>query len=400
MYVGLDIGTSGVKAVLFSETGEMQQRACREYPVHGTGTQIELYPQQVCDAVLDALRELADAHCEIQAIGISSLGEACILLDQDGGVLGNAILPGDRRGAEYLPNIQNHEHEILNITGLPLNSTYSLLKLMWIRQYAPELYARTKRVMLFGDYIGFVLTGETGISRSLASRTMAFDVRTMQFSTSVCSTFAFDPALFSPPVASTQKIGSLLPEIAQRVGLPAGIAIYAGGHDQPCAAIGAGAYQKGDASDSIGTSECITAVLGKEKLTASYMKETNFPCEPFVVDGVYNTMAFTHTAGRLLQWFTRHVMRIGVDESLHDLDLQCKKSPSGLLVLPHFSGAGTPTMDHLSVGAIVGLHLHTTALDIYQAIMESVSFEMKLNLERLLQNGINIERIYYCENFY
>lgn len=394
MYIGLDIGTSGVKAVLFSETGKIIKRACREYPVHGEGEQIELFPQEVTGAVLGALRELSSARHEIRAIGISSLGEACVLLGQDATVLRGAILPGDKRGAEYLSRIRQYENEIIKMTGLPLNATYTLLKLMWVREHEPGLYKKTKRVMLFGDYIAYMLTGEAGISYSLASRTMAFDIHSMKFSSSLFGFFGIDPVLFSSPVSPEGKIGGLLPEIARRTGLPAGTAVYAGGHDQPCAAIGAGAFQKGEASDSIGTSECITAVLGEEKLEPSFIKNTNFPCEPFLTGGIYNTMAFTHTAGRLLKWFTENVMRTGKTESYHSLDLKCKETPSGLLVLPHFSGAGTPTMDHMSVGAVVGLNLHTTAFDIYQAIMESVSYEMKINLDRLFQNGIKLNRIY------
>ena len=394
MYIGLDIGTSGVKAVLFSETGEMIKRACREYPVRGEGQQLELCPQEVCGAVIDALRGLSGMRCEIRAIGISSLGEACVLLDKDGKVLRNAILPGDKRGAEYLPEIKKNENEIIRTTGLPLNATYSLLKLLWVREHEPGLYEKTKRVLRVGDYIAYMLTGEACISFSLASRTLAFDIHKMKFPSSLFGCSGIDPALFSSPVNPEGKIGGLLPEIARRTGLPSGTPVYAGGHDQPCAAIGAGAFYKGEAADSIGTSECITAVLGEEKLEPDFIKDTNFPCEPFLVNGMFNTIAFTHTAGRLLKWFTESVMQAGEKESFHALDLQCKESPSGLLVLPHFSGAGTPTMDHLSVGAVVGLNLHSSAIDIYQAIMESVSYEMKTNLDRLSQNGIKLHRIY------
>lgn len=194
--------------------------------------------------------------------------------------------------------------------------------------------------MLFGDYIAYMLTGEACISFSLASRTLAFDIHKMKFPSSLFGCSGIDPALFSSPVNPERKIGGLLPEIARRTGLPSGTPVYAGGHDQPCAAIGAGAFYKGEAADSIGTSECITAVLGEEKLEPDFIKDTNFPCEPFLVNDMFNTIAFTHTAGRLLKWFTESVMQAGEKESFHALDLQCKESPSGLMVLPHFSGAG------------------------------------------------------------
>lgn len=393
MYIGLDIGTSSVKAALFTEAGIMKKRVCREYPVRGEAEQIELCPQEVWEAVLDALSEIAGEQDEVRAIGISSLGEACVLLDGGGKVLRNAILPGDKRGAEYLPELQKHQAKIVEITGLPLNSTYSLCKLMWVRDHEPQVFERTKRVMLFGDYIAYRLTGEACISYSLASRTMAFDIHERKFSSEICGLFGMDSGLFSTPVEPDGKIGRLLSEVARQTGLSSQTAVFAGGHDQPCAAVGAGALVQGEAVDTIGTSECITSVLGTEKLTPALIQETNFPCEPFLLDKCFNSMAFTHTAGRLLKWFAEEILS-GAMGGFRELDLQCRKSPSGLLVLPHFSGAGTPTMDHCSVGAIVGLGLHTSTVDIYQAIMESVSFEMKINLDRLGQNGLRLKRIY------
>lgn len=394
MYIGLDIGTSGVKAVLFSETGEMRARSVREYPVRGEGGNIELSPDEVCAAAFSALCEVSAVHKDIRAIGISSLGEACILLDEDGTPLRNAILPGDVRGAEYLPLLMQQQDELAAITGLPVNATYSLCKLLWVRDHEPAVFEKTKHVMLFGDYIAYRLTGEAGIPYSLVSRTLLFDIHMMKFPSSFFGFHGLSPALFSPPVSAEEKTGAVHPQAAKLTGLPVGTAVFAGGHDQPCAAMGAGALTAGEAVDSVGTSECITPVIGETGFDAKFIKETNLACEPFLQTGVYNTMAYTHTAGRLLKWYACDILGRSGDNVFHELDGMCGKDPTGLLVLPHFSGSGTPYMDHLSTGAVVGLNLHTKPADLYQAMMESVSYEMKINLELLEENGIGLKKIF------
>jgi xylulokinase len=130
--------------------------------------------------------------------------------------------------------------------------------------------------------------------------------------------------------------------------------------------------------------------LGTALLDPEFIKKTNFPAEPFLVDGNYNTMAYTHTAGRLLEWYVQGILK---EKNYAEFDRYCKKEPTGLLILPHFAGAGTPTMDHLSTGAIVGLNLHTDRVAVYQALMENITYEMKLNLDLLAENGIALREL-------
>jgi xylulokinase len=391
MYIGLDAGTSGVKAVLFAPGGAALCRSARNYPIAGTGADLELSPEAVFSAVMETLMEIAATGNEVKAVGISSLGEACVFLDREGRVLRNTILPGDKRGAEFLDGLSGSRADrIAGITGLPLNATYTAFKLLWVQKYEPELYAKIAAVMLYGDYIAWRLTGAKGIGYSLASRTMLFDNKTCAFSGEIFDSLGIDRNLFSPPARADALVGTLRPEIARAANLPPSVKVFAGGHDQPCAAAGAGCFLPGQAVDSMGSSECITPVLGASFLDPAFIKKTNFPAEPFLVDGNYNTMAYTHTAGRLLEWYVQGILN---KNDYAGFDRRCKKEPTGLLVLPHFAGAGTPTMDHLSTGAIVGLNLHTDSIAIYQALMENITYEMKLNLDLLAENGIALEEI-------
>jgi xylulokinase len=397
VYIGLDLGTSGVKAVLFSPDGLELRRSARTYPLTGKGERLELSPADVFNAVIAVLGEIAAGGKEIRGIGLSSLGEACVFLDKKGALLRDTILPGDRRGAEYAEREaeKNRDYRIETLTGAPVNSTYTLFKLLWVKNHEPEIYEKLDRVMLYGDYIAWRLTGGRGISHSLASRTLAFDVRRGIFSDEILGPHGIDRGLFSSPVPGDAPVGRLLPEIAAATGLDGAVKVYAGGHDQVCAALGSGCVEAGQAADSMGSSECITPVLGALAgsglpLEPAFIRRTNFPLEPFIIPGTYNSMAYTHTAGRLLEWYVKDILK---RSSYAELDRSCGSGPTGLMILPHFAGAGTPTMDHRSVGAIVGLNIHTKDTDIYQALMENINYEMKQNLELLKGNGIPVREI-------
>lgn len=390
MYIGLDVGTSSVKGVLFSRQGQPLDEASQSYPIQGRKNELELDPLQVRDAALSVLAQIGARHgSSVRAIGISSLGEAAVLLGAADEPLANAILPGDRRGTDEAEQFARRD-DLIRRTGLPVSATYTVSKLLWIAGHQPERYEKIRHVMLFGDYIAFCLTGERGIARSLASRTFAYDIETGTF---FAPTPEIDSHWFSQPMDADQRVGELSAAVSRRTGLPAGIPVFAGGHDQPCAAVGVGAVAPGTASDSIGTSECITVHLGTRRLDAPQIRASNFACQPFLVAGNYDTMAYTHTAGRLVEWYLRTLLQNRDRSPYQQFNDACQDSPTGILVLPHFSGSGTPYMDPDSTGAVIGLNLHTGPGELYQAILESVCYEMRLNLQLLEQSGIDCRHI-------
>lgn len=390
MYIGLDVGTSSVKGVLFSQSGQPLDEASQSYPIQGGKNELELDPLQVQDAVLAVLSQIGKrSGGAVRAIGISSLGEAAVLLGRDDRPLANAILPGDRRGTDEAEAFAGRD-DLIQRTGLPVSATYTVSKLLWICRHQPDLYEKIHHVMLFGDYIAFCLTGERGIARSLASRTFAYDIELGRFFSPAQE---IDEDWFSHPLDADQKVGRLRDQVALETGLPPGIPVFAGGHDQPCAAVGVGAVIPGTASDSIGTSECIAVNLGRSRLSAQQICQTNFACEPFMVAGYYNTMAYTHTAGRLVEWYLRTLLQNREEGAYQQFNDGCQDSPTGILVLPHFSGSGTPYMDPASTGAIIGLDLRSGPGELYQAILESICYEMRINLQLLQKGGIQCNRI-------
>jgi xylulokinase len=203
-----------------------------------------------------------------------------------------------------------------------------------------------------------------------------------------------DDDLFSKVISSGTSIGRISEEIAAELGLPKSLILAIGGHDQPCAALGAGVINDGMALISTGSTEGITLIL--PKILSKYnLEESNFPREPFVINGVYNTLAYNHTAGFLLNWFietfTSKVPEEAKDTKVFKyFDSMCPEPPTRVFILPHFSGSGTPHMDVRSKGAIIGLNLATSKYEIYKAFLEGMTYELAYNLEFLNRLGVQI----------
>lgn len=394
MFGGLDIGTTGCKLTVFSRTAEYLGRVYEDYPATRTTHEHELEPKAVWQAVQKVLKNAATLFPGIEGIGITSFGESFVLLDENDEPLRNIMLYTDPRGeAECESLCQKLGRERLSyITGLNPHAMYSLPKLMWIKENRPEAFERAKRVCLMEDYIAYMLTGEAAIDYSLASRTLAFDIRNLTWSEGVFSAAGIDCKLFSKPVPTGTALGSIKKELSKALGLKQGVLIVACGHDQVAAAVGSGVFDAGYAVDGAGTVECITPVFEGipegDGLIQGY-----YAIVPYVEPGKYVCYAFSYTGGALVQWYADNLAgfaRAKAKEKGASVfeELDGAALPTGLLVLPHFAGAATPYMDYGSKGAIVGLTVSSTQQDIFAGIMEGVCYEMALNTKRLNEAGV------------
>lgn len=284
-------------------------------------------------------------------------------------------------------------------TGLNPSPMYSISKLMWLKEHKHELFKKCKSICLFEDYIVYMLSGIRQIDYSLASRTMAFDINSLQWNELILEYANIDKNLFSNIVAIGSTAGNIRKELAVELGISEEAIIVSGCHDQIAAAIGTGVYKTGMAVDGTGTVECITPVFDSN-IECQKLYEGSYAIVPFL-DNKYVTYAFSFTGGALLKWYrdklafreVEAARSIGVNA--YDLfnDQVDDSKPSGLLILPHFAGAATSYMDSESKGAIIGLTSDTTSSDIYQGLMEGVTYEMYLNMKRLSDAGIEIEKI-------
>ena len=402
-YLGLDIGTTTCKATVMGQDGSVISSAQAEYDlIMPKPGHIELNADLIWDNVKAVLKRAVSASPEpVAAIATASFGEAFVPMDADGKVLGNSIIFSDIRGTEEVNDIlgQFSEAEIYGIAGVPINTIYSLNKLLWLKKNDKQLYNKAKMFPLYCDYIAYRLSGERKLDYSLASRTMMLDYRTRAWSDSILGAFDIDRRKLSEPVPSGSVVGTVLPSVAAELGLPSSVMLVAGGHDQICAALGAGVLQRGDSVDGIGPVECLPVML-RDHDNLDVMRQNNFCIEPYAVPGEYVTLGFSNTAGAVLKWYRntleqeryRAAAQSGAD-IYAIMESECPDGPSDLLLLPHFAGSGTPYMDPNSSGALLGLKLSTTKGEIYKACLEGISFEMMLNAELLEQCGTRVESI-------
>ena len=296
------------------------------------------------------------------------------------------------------------EMRIAKITGLRPHEMYSLPKLMWMKANKPEIYAAAKHIFLMEDYVVYHLTGVAQIDYSLATRTMALDIKNLCWSQEMFDAAGIDVKLMSKPVPTGTPAGHLTAKAAEAVGLPEGVTIVSISHDQVAAAVGAGAFDGDVAVDGAGTVECLTPVYD-EMPDIVEMYKGYFSVVPYVIPGKYVAYAFSYTGGALIDWcvsgFARDEKKaaqtqgISVNELLEARYRQEHgDAPTGLLVLPHFAGAATPYMDTGARGAILGLTTDTGLPQLYRGCMEGVAYEMALNARALKSSGVHYKKLH------
>ncbi len=402
---GLDIGTTGCKCTVFDADGVCLGKAYRDYPVKRAVNGHEVDVAVIMDGVHEVLAQMAAQYPDIGGVGVTSFGETFVLTDKAGQALHTAMLYTDPRGRAECSRLKERigERKITEITGLRPHEMYSVSKLMWIKDNCPDIYRKAAYVFLMEDYVIYHLTGRRQIDYSLATRTMAFDIRRLDWSQEILKAAGIEPEKLSEPVPTGTDAGRILPEAARRTGLSLETRIVSVSHDQVAAAVGAGAFDGDVAVDGAGTVECVTPVFDSIP-DIDVMYNGYFSIVPYVIPGKYVDYAFSYTGGALLQWCIDTLAKkerelakgagISVNEYLERQYRGEKNAPTDLLVLPHLAGAATPYMDTGSKGAILGLTAATTTADIYRACMEGVVYEMYLNVKALQGSGIHFTKMH------
>ncbi|MCX7825342.1 MAG: FGGY family carbohydrate kinase [Verrucomicrobiae bacterium] len=401
--LGCDVGTTGTKAVVFDENGNILSSAYREYrlltPQRGWA---ELDPQEVGDSVEAVLGEAAKKSPQpVQSIALSALGEAITPLDANGKPLDNTVLSMDSRATAQTKML--HEQfgakRFFETTGHPLHPMHTISKLIWWRENKPDVFRHAARFLGWQEIPAMRLGVPAKVDYSLASRLGLFDIRKKQWSEPLLALAGVDLKQLPEAVPSGAVVGEIPASVCQRLGLAKGCVFVAGGHDQPCAALGAGVVRPGLAVDGMGTVECIT-VAYDHPVTDENMLGGNLCCMPHTVDGMYASLAFSFVGGSLLRWFRDNFAdteraeaeRAGRDvyDVLVDRAMTAQHPP---FIVPHFFGTGTPYLDSHSKGIIVGLTLGTKREDIVRGILEGVAFEMRVNLEILAKAGVPLDEL-------
>ncbi|MGA2977215.1 MAG: FGGY family carbohydrate kinase [Spirochaetia bacterium] len=403
-FLGLDVGTTGCKAVAVNSEGRVIAQSYHDYPlVSPKPGWSELDSTRLWTSIKEVIAQTSRqaGSDPIKAMSISSQGEAVAPVGRDGATLGNFIVTFDSRTEAQCGWWEKGlgRKALFDVTGMPLHPMYSINKIMWVKENCPQVYSKAWKFLCIEDFVIFKLSGAAVIDYSLAARTMCFDIIRKKWADRILSRADVDPALLSEPRPSGYAVGTVSNRMAEELGLGKDTIVATGGHDQPCGALGAGAVRPGMVMNAIGTSDVLCPTLAKPVLTARMLK-SNYCCYPHVIGDAYTTITFNLTGGLLLRWYRDTLCAEEVQEAerthadAYEIIIgRASAQPADLYILPHFVGSGTPTLDPRSRGAIVGLTLHTTKSEISRALLDSNNYDLRLNLDTLRGIGIPIEEL-------
>ncbi len=391
--LGIDVGTSGCKAAVFSEAGRLLGSAYEEYdPQRPQPGWAELDSSQVWDKIKRTISKTAASalHDPVRALCVSSLGEAVVPVTKDRRILGPSLLNFDVRGAEYLDEL----HEVIDdewlyqLNGNTLGNHYSLTKLKWIQQHQPDLYQQADSMLHWSGFVAFMLGAEAAIDYSLANRTLLFDLDQCDWSDDLLDRAGLDRSKLPRTVPSGTVIGSVSPGMAAELGLPAGISIISGGHDQCCNGVGCGVIEPGQAMYGMGTYICMMPVF-HQRPNSTAMIACGANTEHHAVPGQFVSFIYNQ-GGSLVKWFRDTFASVDRQQAqaagrdVYDaLMAELPDAPSRVMVLPHFTVTGPPHFIDDSCGVIAGLKLETSRGEILKGILEATTFYLRECFESL-----------------
>lgn len=393
MYLGIDLGTSEVKALVINENNDIVATHSAPLSIQRPHPHwSEQSPQEWWDAtdyLMSTLREKCGQHWQaIKAIGLSGQMHGAVLLDSSGEVIRPAILWNDTRSALECAELEEIAPELHQIAGNLAMPGFTAPKLLWVRRHEPENFKRTDTVLLPKDYLRFKMTGKKISDMSDASGTLWLDVEKRDWSDALLEKCGLSRRHMPALVEGCDLSAKLDPQIAERWGLNASVVVAGGGGDNAVSAIGVGTVSPGDAFISLGTSGVLFVV------TDAYRPAPQSAVHAFchVLPNLWHQMSVMLSAASCLQWFCRLV---GVTEvALLDeiAQLSAEEKASAPMFLPYLSGERTPHNDPDARGMFQGLtHSSQRALMGY-AVLEGVSFGIADGLRVLQESGTRIDQ--------
>jgi xylulokinase len=402
--LGLDIGTTGCKAVAVRGDGEILAKAGCEYQLNAPQPGwVELQAEAVWQAVQQVLREVAAStrNDPVEAISVSAMSDTFTPFDRhlqpiypsivsfDARSTAEAKTFGDRLGREWL----------FQTTGMPLHSTHTATKILWLKNHQPDIFKRTRWFLCYEDYILAKLGAEPTISYSNAARMMLFDLNQLAWHSSLLEICGITASQLAGPVQSGVVIGQLNRQLTAELGMSRRVKLVSGGHDQPCAALGCAIVAEGMALDTTGTVE-VLLVAFKQPIFDPAMLAGFLCCYPHVYPHRYCSFAQLQGAGAAFRWFRDHLGQTDISEAQttgrDPYDLIVSKMPArptNILVVPHLAGSGTPSMDPAAKGSIYGLTLGTDKYELGRAFLEGITYELRINIDLLESVGIKIDTL-------
>lgn len=407
--IGIDIGTSATKTVMFDEKFKAVTSSSREYPMYQPKNGwAEQRPEDWRDAVLETLKEAvlqSGVNAEdILGIGLSGQMHGLVMLDENGDVLRPSIIWCDQRTQKQCDEITEKigRERLIEITANPALTGFTASKILWVRENEPEIYARCRHILLPKDYIRYILTGDFATEVSDASGMQLMDIPKRCWSDEVLEKLDIDKSLLPKMYESPEVTGTINAETAEKTGLSVNTKVVGGAGDNAAAAVGTGVVSGGKAFTTIGTSGVVFAHTDKVSIDPKGRVHT-FCC---AVPNCWHIMGVTQAAGLSLKWFRdnfcgdfiERAEKEGVDP-YYLMDKEAEKIPVGsnrLIYLPYLMGERTPHLDADCRGVFFGLSAIHTKADMIRAVMEGVAYSLKNCNDILNEMGAEINEMMAC----
>ena len=393
LLVGLDVGTSGTRAVAVDASGAVLAEANSAYrPASPRPGWSEQRPEDWWQAATEVLSAVAGGvDDEIVGLGLAGQMHGSVFLDSAGQVIRPALLWNDQRTGPDCAAITERvgPERLLELAGNPALTGFQAPKIMWLRREEPEAYARLASVLLPKDYVRLRLTGERATDASDASGTLLLDVRARRWSDEILDALEI-PGEWLPAVHEGPELTATVSDaIADDLGLPRGLPVAAGAGDNAAAAVGLGVVGEGGMSSSIGTSGVLFAP--RDTFGPDPSGRVHAFCH--AAPGAYHLMAVTLSAGGSLSWW-RERFGDGADfDTLAAEAAAIEPGAEGLVFLPHLTGERSPHLDPAASGAFVGLTGRHGRPQLTRAIMEGVVLSLRAGLDVMRALGTDVDEV-------
>lgn len=393
--IGIDVGTSSTKTVLFDEKLNILKEASREYPLYQPQNGwAEQNPKDWKEATISTLKEVIENIDKNEIVGIGLTGQmhGLVMLDEKNEVIRPAIIWADQRTSKECEEITQKVgyDKLIEITANPALPGFTLSKLLWVRNNEIENYRKCKKILLPKDYIRFILTNEFKTDVTDASGMQMLDVPKRQWSKEILEILDIDFSIL-PEVLESQEISGILSEeIKKELNISKDIIVIAGAGDNAAAAVGMGVIKEKEAFTTIGTSGVVFAPTSSPIIDKKGRVHTFCAATP----NMWHLMGVTQAAGLSMSWFRDNFYLENdnfseITKSINDIEI----GSDNLIYLPYLMGERTPHLDSNARGVFFGISAKHKKINFVRAIMEGISFSLKDCLSIIVDQKIKLSEM-------
>lgn len=394
LYLGIDLGTTHIKAVAYNKFGEIKGIARMITPTHVTKDGgIHHIAEEIWTNTIGSIQECLDQiqNYKVKGIGIASAAEAGVLLDENGDSTGPILAWYDERPNRYMEQVKSKVSnlEFYKKTGLYPKAKYSLMKFLWMKEHEPEQWRKGRSWLHLAEYIAYRLTGIKRSEITLASRTMLFNIKDKEWDKDIIKKFNINPDILQTVIQSGEKVGGLLKESSEILRMTEGIPVTIAGHDHIVGAFGIGGIHDGDIINSCGTAESLVATISDFDFdNLSEIPEFTIGCH--VVTNRYYLILPVGTTGGITEWFL-NMMKWDYEDLMDALSIENKYS-SKLVFMPSPMGDSSSDV-HTQTAWFGGAVTHAHSNQFATAMIQGLSCLFNYQIEYLKRQNVNMERL-------